>query len=106
MADITVKPATSSTSSKVQRSSKTAGKTAARGTAASSGSGGAETDKVELSSLASMMAGSADETSPVDSARIEAIKQAIREGRFVVNPEAIADKLIASVQDLVAKKKP
>lgn len=105
MADITVKPTTSSTSSKVQRSNKTAGKTAARGASASSGSG-AETDKVELSSIASMMTGSADETSPVDSARIEAIKQAIREGRFVVNPEAIADKLIASVQDLVSKKKP
>jgi negative regulator of flagellin synthesis FlgM len=105
MADMTVKPASRATSSKVQRTSKAAGKTAARGASASSGSGSG-TDKVELSSIAGVLAGGAAETPPVDSARIEAIKQAIREGRFVVNPEAIADKLIASVRDLVGKKEP
>ena len=40
----------------------------------------------------------------VDTARIEAIKEAIREGRFKVNPEAVADRLIATVHELMEKK--
>ena len=39
----------------------------------------------------SQQAGSAD----FDSAKVDSIRQAIREGRFSVNPEAIADRLIA-----------
>lgn len=41
----------------------------------------------------------------VDSARVEAIKLAISEGRFKINPEAIADSLLASVNDLMLSQK-
>lgn len=40
----------------------------------------------------------------VDVAKVEAIKDAIREGRFQVNAEAVADKLIESVRELVGRK--
>ena len=39
-----------------------------------------------------------------DAAKVENIKQAIRDGKFEVNSEAVADKLISSVQDLFGKK--
>lgn len=38
----------------------------------------------------------------VDAQRVAEIRQAIREGRFSINPEAIADKLVASVKELLA----
>ena len=41
----------------------------------------------------------------VNTARVEAIKQAISEGYFKVNPEANADKLLATVKDLVSNRK-
>lgn len=39
-----------------------------------------------------------------DSARVEEIKQAISEGRFVVNPEKVADRLLETVRDLLRTK--
>jgi negative regulator of flagellin synthesis FlgM len=42
---------------------------------------------------------------PVDVQRIAEIKQAIAEGRFQVNPERIADGLLNSVRDMLAKNK-
>jgi len=36
-----------------------------------------------------------------DAARVEEIKQAISEGRFVVNPEKVADQLLETVRDLI-----
>ena len=39
-----------------------------------------------------------------DAGKVESIKDAIRDGRFSVNPEVVADKLIASAQELIAKK--
>ena len=41
------------------------------------------------------------ERPPVNTARIQEIKQAISEGRFKINPEAIADRLIESARDLL-----
>ena len=38
-----------------------------------------------------------------DSAKVESIKQAIRDGQFSINPGAIADKLIAGVEDFLKK---
>lgn len=40
----------------------------------------------------------------VDAQRVAEIRQAIREGRFTINPEAVADNLIASVKELLADK--
>jgi negative regulator of flagellin synthesis FlgM len=36
-----------------------------------------------------------------DAARVEKIKQAISEGRFVVNPGKVADGLLETVRDLI-----
>jgi negative regulator of flagellin synthesis FlgM len=56
-------------------------------------------DAVSLSQLSgSLMAG---ENMPPNTARVLEIKQAISEGRFKINPEAIADRLIESARDLV-----
>jgi negative regulator of flagellin synthesis FlgM len=38
-----------------------------------------------------------------DAARVDAIKSAMRAGRFQVNAEAVADKLVASVRELIGR---
>ncbi|MCE1171854.1 flagellar biosynthesis anti-sigma factor FlgM [Azovibrio restrictus] len=38
---------------------------------------------------------------PVNNSRVQEIKQAIAEGRFRVNPEAIAERLITTAQELI-----
>jgi len=57
---------------------------------------------VELSAAASLLdvEGGAPE---FDSEKVSRIAQAIREGKFTVNPEAIADKLIANAQELLSR---
>jgi negative regulator of flagellin synthesis FlgM len=57
--------------------------------------------KVELSSAAMLQTGSVDGT--FDTEKVERIAQAIRDGKFEVNAEAIADKLIANAQELLGK---
>ncbi len=59
-------------------------------------------DAVSLSSLAGSLQGS--DKPPVNSAKIQEIKQAIAEGRFKINPEAIADGLIESARELVGRR--
>ena len=44
-------------------------------------------------------------SSGFDTAKVEAIKQAISDGRFSINAEAIADKLITSTRELIAQHK-
>ncbi len=39
-----------------------------------------------------------------DAARVAEIKQAVRDGSFKVNSEAVADKLLASAHDLFVKR--
>lgn len=56
-------------------------------------------DAVSLSQLAGSL--QAGEQPPMNTERIREIKQAIAEGRFKINPEAIADRLIESARDLV-----
>lgn len=59
--------------------------------------------KVALSPAASSLAGaSVDPT--FDSAKVERIAQAIRDGKFTVNAEAIADKLIVNAEELLGRK--
>jgi negative regulator of flagellin synthesis FlgM len=41
------------------------------------------------------------EKPPVNAAKIQEIKEAISQGRFRINPEAIADGLIETAKDLV-----
>lgn len=40
-----------------------------------------------------------------DAERVEKIKQAISEGRFTVNPEKVADRLLESVQELMQTRR-
>ncbi|GHT96260.1 hypothetical protein FACS1894185_2230 [Betaproteobacteria bacterium] len=58
-------------------------------------------EQVQLSDAAQIKA---SET-PVNSSRVQEIKQAIAEGRFRVNPEAIADRLISTAQELIAAQR-
>ena len=65
-------------------------------------------DSVELTSASLKL--SAIESSlggqpVIDSARVNEIRQAIAEGKFKINPDAIADKLVASVKELLANRK-
>ena len=63
----------------------------------SSQTGGGEA--VSLSAFAGTLQGT--EKPPVNAARIQEIKEAISQGRFKVNPEAIADSLLETARDLV-----
>ncbi len=62
----------------------------------------ADHDDVAVSAAGAQMSalGSGD----YDSAKVDSIRQAIREGRFTVNPEAIADRLIADAAALLAPR--
>lgn len=61
--------------------------------------GASSQEAVSLSHLAGSMQTS--DKPPVNAARIQEIKQAISEGRFKINPEAIANSLIESARDLI-----
>jgi len=60
-------------------------------------------DEVSLSKLAGTL--QSGEHPPVNMARIQEIKQAISEGRFKINPDAIADRLIDSARELLNNSK-
>lgn len=68
---------------------------------AAGGTGSAEPSaQVALSSTLTQL-GSAGAQGDFDSEKVQRIAQAIRDGKFTVNPEAIADKLIANAQELL-----
>ncbi len=67
------------------------------------GSGAARVDISSLSARLQVLSTEMTAEAPVDSARIAEIKQAIAEGRFSVNPERIADGLLASVRDMLGR---
>ena len=58
--------------------------------------------KIELSSTASTLL-SNDESPEFDTEKVDRISKAIANGTFKINPEAIADKLIANAQEALAK---
>ena len=57
--------------------------------------------KVAISSAAQAAASSAATEVSFDSAKVGRISQAISEGKFTVNANAIADKLVANAQELL-----
>jgi negative regulator of flagellin synthesis FlgM len=69
--------------------------------AAAAGRSNAEPSaKVAISSAGSMMSDASVDGS-FDSEKVERIANAIREGRFTINAEAIADKLIVNARELM-----
>ena len=59
---------------------------------------------VELSSLGAQLAGieaTLGNVPVVDAQRVSEIKQAISDGRFKVNPDVIADRLLETVRELI-----
>ncbi len=58
---------------------------------------------VELSSTAAALSQQGPGEASFDQAKVERIAQAIRDGKYQINAEAIADKLIANAQELLGK---
>ncbi|CAD86390.1 hypothetical protein NE2478 [Nitrosomonas europaea ATCC 19718] len=64
-----------------------------------------ESNNVHISSL-SMSIQSLDASSEtMNTAKVAEIKQAISEGRFKVNPEVVADRLLETVKELIQNKR-
>jgi negative regulator of flagellin synthesis FlgM len=59
--------------------------------------------KVELSAAASLLAAEGN-TADFDAEKVARIAQAIRDGKFEVNADAIADKLLAHTRDLLTPR--
>jgi negative regulator of flagellin synthesis FlgM len=67
----------------------------------------ASSEQVELSSMSARLqeaSAAIADTPVIDAARVAEIKQAISEGRFQVNPERIADGLLDSVRQMLARQ--
>lgn len=73
-----------------------------RAAAAKPGKAGTEeaSAQVELSAAATALS---SDNADFDAEKVARIAQAIREGKFTINAEAIADKLIANAHDLLGK---
>ena len=82
-----------------------AGAARAKPTAGAAGGPGAA-DTISISDLSSQLAALENRAAAdgaFDASRVDAIKAAMSEGRFKVNPEAVADKLLDSVRELLRK---
>ena len=78
------------------------GSRSGKGAASAANSGGGA--QVQLSPLASQLQSiesSMTDAPVVDSARVAEIRQAISEGRFKVNPDAVADHLLQTARELM-----
>ncbi len=65
-------------------------------------------DTVEINSVSAQLAALEkvlSEMGVVDSARVESIKQAISEGRFRIDSDVVADKLLATVREYLVNQK-
>lgn len=65
-----------------------------------SASGGASVRLSALSSQLQTIESHMADTPVVDAARVSEIRQAIAEGRFKVNPDVVADKLLQTAREL------
>jgi negative regulator of flagellin synthesis FlgM len=79
-----------------------------RGVAASAQSTAEPSARVALSTAATQLTGASSTSTSgsaadpaFDTAKVERISQAIRDGKFSVNPEAIADRLIINAAELL-----
>lgn len=84
------------------------GRNGKSGSATTAQTGAGSGPRVQLSSLGSQLAGleaSLANVPVVDTQKVEEIKQAISDGRFKVNPDVIADKLLDTVRELIQAQK-
>ena len=75
--------------------------------AASAPEGSGTGDQVQLSALSARMQaiqGGMADTPVVDMARVAEIRLAIAEGRFKVNPDAVADHLLQAARELLGSR--
>jgi len=71
-------------------------------------SGSSSSPRIELSPLGAQLAGIEARLANVpvvDTQRVEEIKQAISDGRFKVNPDVIADRLLETVRELIQSQR-
>lgn len=62
---------------------------------------GVSVDLSPLSSKLQSVEASSNTSEAANPARVDEIRQAISDGRFKVNPEVVADRLLATVQELI-----
>lgn len=79
------------------------GTPAAKADTAQAGSPSTTISLSNLSSTLHAMESSMAADSGFDAGRVEEIKNAIRDGKYSVDTSVVADKLIASVREMVAK---
>lgn len=65
--------------------------------------GSTASERVDISSLSARLQEVGGGEAPINAERVAEIKQAIAEGRFQINPERIADGLLASVRDMLGR---
>ncbi len=58
-------------------------------------------DKVQLSDTSRRLATGVEGSDSIDTAKVEEVRQAIREGRFHVNAKVVAEKIIAESAELL-----
>jgi negative regulator of flagellin synthesis FlgM len=95
--DNSINPATSPISESPARAGKAGQKADGVGSANTS-------DSVQLSAQFQHIEKNLASSETFDAARVNEIKQAIQEGRFVVNPEKVADGLLSTVRDLIQNR--
>lgn len=62
--------------------------------------------QIELSSTATKLLSGVSDEGSFDVEKVSRISQAISEGKFTVNADVIADKLIANAQELLSRASP
>lgn len=67
------------------------------------GKTGAASATVQLSATATSLMDSQNNDGSFDAAKVERIAQAIRDGKFQVNADKIADKLIANAKEVLTR---
>ena len=95
--DNSINPATSPISESLARAGKPGQKADGVGSASTG-------DSVQLSAQFQDIEKNLASSETFDAARVNEIKQAIQEGRFVVNPEKVADGLLSTVRDLIQNR--
>jgi negative regulator of flagellin synthesis FlgM len=64
----------------------------------------APSTQVAISSTAKLAASAGSDDGSFDAAKVDRISRAITEGKFTVNANAIADKLVANAQELLSAR--